>query len=140
MEDLEGYMKCYEEYVMNIAAAEADRKNAAEPEPEREDHSFFQSMEPAEFPSFIIPPPIAPEPQSAHDDFNKWRFEMCRPLIDDEGIRAALPNAPDPNEDLDGYMKCLEDLVMEARQELINQGAQQPEPEWDMEKEFPFLY
>ncbi|KAM0881459.1 hypothetical protein ACQ4PT_032935 [Festuca glaucescens] len=128
MEDLEGYMKCYDEYVMNIAA-EAVRKNAAQPEPEREDHSFFQSME-QEFPSLI--PSMAPEPRSAHDQL----FKVCMT----ESIRAAMPNAPDPEEDLDGYMKCLEELVMEARQELINEGAQQPEPEWDMEHEFPFLY
>jgi hypothetical protein len=130
MEDLEGYMKCYEEYVMNIAA-EAVRKNAAQPKPEREDHSFFQSME-QEFPSLMIPS-MAPEPRSAHD---QQLFKVCMT----ESIRAAMPNAPDPEEDLDGYMKCLEELVMEARQELINQGAQQPEPEWDMEHEFPFLY
>jgi hypothetical protein len=115
---------------MNIAA-EAVRKNAAQPEPEREDHSFFQSME-QEFPSLMIPS-MAPEPRSAHD---QQLFKVCMT----ESIRAAMPNAPDPEEDLDGYMKCLEELVMEARQELINQGAQQPEPEWDMEHEFPFLY
>jgi hypothetical protein len=71
---------------MNIAA-EAVRKNAAEPEPEREDHSFFQSME-QEFPSLI--PSMAPEPQSAHDQLFKDATGLVLTITAEDQMDAIL--------------------------------------------------
>jgi hypothetical protein len=85
------------------------------------------------------------------------RYEWLRPVTEDERIRAAMPYAPDPKKDLDGFMKCLEEFLKKTVDDLVAQGvdidamsgkkkAPQPEPERDdsffhcMEQEFPFLY
>jgi hypothetical protein len=73
---------------------------------------------------------LVPEPESAQDEL----FDMCRPVIEDKRIRAAMPNAPDPLED---KMQCLEEEFVKKTVAEVAQGQEssrekkkaQPEPE-----------
>jgi hypothetical protein len=100
-------------------------------------------------------PPMA-DPALA-ENADAEQYEWLRPVTEDERIRAAMPYAPDPKKDLDGFMKCLEEFLKKTVADLVAQGvdidamsgkkkAPLLEPERDdsffqsMEQEFPFLY
>ena len=92
-------------------------------------------------------PPMAltPVPENAYDEL----YKMYCQVTEFEKIKAAMPNAPDPMEDLDGYLECFQEYTKnvtaaEAAQEI----DAQPEPAIDVtdappssrEQEFPSLY